>query len=211
MQKSSKFRLFLAGLTAAALIGGVMAADPADAGKKKKKRAKAKSSKVVQVSKGGKAKAGNGGNGGKGGNSGNVHNTGNVGGGGGLITVPMTPDETACAVAALVTDDPQNRGNVISALRPQCFDNAAVIPEDFIDCVIADPGTLTEADIEACLGEVPTVQIPGPVSNGSVFSGSGGSGASGGTGGNAVGGTGGNNMNSSSTTVNSDDHSINAG
>ena len=68
----------LAGLIAAALIGGVVAANPAEAHKKRKHGHHAT---VVQVSKGGNATAGNGGAGGSGGSSGGVNNTGAVLGG----------------------------------------------------------------------------------------------------------------------------------
>ena len=208
MLRGSKFRLFLAGLTAAALIGGVMAADPADAGKKKKKRAKAKSSKVVQVSKGGKAKAGNGGHGGKGGNSGNVHNTGNVGGGGPVIT----PGQASCAETALAAFVGQNPtgDDVLDALVPSCIPTRNLAANTLQGC-IQSAGTLTQAEINACVDDIPVSTTPGSGAGGSVFSGDGGNGAAGGTGGNATGGTGGNNTNSSSTTVNSDDHSISAG
>ena len=207
---SSKFRLALAGLTAAALIGGVMTADPADVWKKKKhkkvKIVKVKKGKSVkQVSKGGDAKAGNGGSGGSGGSSGNVYNTGNVNGGG---VAPGTPG--GCVLAAFddvapggaitdpnVEDDFLIAADACGATDAQlvCLRTAAIAPGDLTD--------LTRAEVIGCVGG------PGAgTGGGSVFSGDAGDGGAGGDGGNATGGTGGNNTNTSTVTVSRDDHSI---
>jgi hypothetical protein len=211
----------LVGLTAAALIGGVMAADPADAGKKKKKKNKARHAKVVQISKGGNAKAGNGGNGGAGGSSGNVHNTGNVGGGT-PATGPgagLLPRQAACATLAFLTLDaatpntpgipgPIDAADITAALvggTPQCFPSFGAIPAPFVACIIAAGGdALLQAEAADCLNVTPGT----PDGGGTVFSGSGGAGGSGGDGGDATGGTAGNNTNTNSVIVSSDDHSI---
>jgi hypothetical protein len=210
---SSKLRLALAGLTAAALIGGVMVADPADAGKKKHKKVKVvkkkkvkKGNSVKQVSKGGKAKAGHGGHGGNGGNTGNVYNTGNVGGG-----ATVTPAQASCAETALGAFIGQNPTGdaVLDALVPTCFPSRNLAANTLQGC-IQSAGTLTADEIDDCVGDIPVTPTPSD-GGGSVFSGDGGGGAGGGTGGNATGGAGGNNSNSSSTTVNSNDHSIDVG
>lgn len=205
MSIGSKFRLALAGLTAAALIGGVMVADPADAGKKKHKKVKVvkkkkvkkvkKGDSVKQVSKGGDAKAGNGGNGGSGGSSGNVYNTGNVGGGAGdalgsclLELLPITVgdlDEAALDAAGCDFASPQEAQDLMVCLRLQADANQVIQESAALACGAVLPG-----------------------SGGSVFSGDAGSGAVGGNGGNATGGAGGDNSNTSTVTVNRDDHSI---
>jgi hypothetical protein len=217
----SKIRLALAGLTAVALMSGVMAADPADAGKKKKKRAKAKSakvikkgSKVVQVSKGGNATAGNGGAGGAGGSSGKVFNTGNVGGGAGG---GLTQQEAACLGAAFALEDaltpapgipgPITDARVVVALArvPNCPLTLADIPASILACIRAvDEPVLDAAEALGCLDDTPGV----PGTAGAVFSGDAGNGGTGGDGGSATGGAGGDNTNISSVTVSHDDHSI---
>jgi len=220
---SSKLRFVIAGLTAAALIGGVMAANPAEAGKKKKH---SKHSKVVQISKGGNAKAGNGGNGGKGGSSGNVNNTGNVGGGGGFVeqAVPGS-DLRACAQAALVhfvglsPNDGANSAAFINALVPECFPMVSDFAgmQGCLTSSAASGDGLTQDELTACINQfIPAgapvmILVAAPAGSGSVFSGNGGNGAGGGNGGEATGGAGGNNTNSSTVTVNRDDHSIEAG
>jgi len=206
---SSKIRMALAGLTVVALAGGLLAANPAEAGKKRKHHHKGhshSSSSVKQVSEGGDAKGGNGGNGGKGGSSGNVNNTGNVG-----VGTPATPDsgpgvgvtaaQGQCMVAGIGVVD------TVAHLLAGCFGPAGP-PAAFAACIAAaTPNLLTVPEVQNCLTVVPgTPAVPG--GSGSVFSGNGGAGASGGTGGNAIGGNGGDNSNTSQTTVSRDDHSI---
>jgi hypothetical protein len=227
---SSKFRLALAGLTAAALIGGVMTADPADAWKKKKhKKVKVvkvkkvkKGNSVKQVSNGGNAKAGNGGNGGSGGSSGNVYNTGNLGTGPviGPPTGPgvgVSPAALDCAADVLVGPGgpftAAQIANALTTVQPAapvpCF--PGVVPPAFLDCLVAASATgpgITIDEVGDC-GEVTPGGVIAPgTPGGSVFSGNGGAGAAGGAGGDAFGGTGGNNSNTSTVTVTRDDHSI---
>lgn len=185
---SSKFRMALAGLTAAALIGGVMVADPADAGKKKHKKVKVikkkvkkvkKGNSVKQVSKGGNAKAGNGGNGGAGGSSGNVYNTGNVG-----VGTPATPDTgpgvgvteaQADCILGLDTfgDDivdfevPFTEAEVEAffedtAPGPQPDDGCGPLPEAFTDCLIAE-GAIIAGELVITVADVNAclVVVPG--------------------------------------------------
>jgi hypothetical protein len=202
----------LVSITAVALVGGVMFADPADAGKKRKKYKKAKVTKVVQVSKGGDAKGGDGGAGGKGGNSGNVANTGNVTGGpfAGPIFLPI---DAACVATALETlagpllNGPPGPGTVRVTIDPCIPGPPGFIPEELTAClsdafdvvvdVIVAP---TPDEIAFCLGAFPGgILVPGPRSG--VFSGDGGAGGAGAAGGAAFAGSGGDNTNTSTHTV----------
>jgi hypothetical protein len=201
----SKVRMALAGWTAVALIGGVMAAGPADAGKKKK-HGKAKHAKVVQVSKGGNAQAGNGGAGGAGGSSGSVNNTGNVVGGVGSASAGpgtgpgagLPADLVACVNNALAD-------GVLDALESaRC---GALVPPNaeelfpaFIECLEQIPNPVPPVPAQFI---APCLIGSGP--------GGGGAGGNGGSGGNATGGNAGNNSNSSSVTVTRNDHSIGVG
>jgi hypothetical protein len=205
---SSKLRMALVGLTAVALVGGVMSADPAMAGKKKKKKNNHHHSSVVQVSKGGNARGGNGGHGGEGGDSGNVANTGNVTGG---PRVGFGPLED-CVRAVLPFGPgpvPGFAAALAAALTASC---GGPLPAAFIDCLVlrATPAPVVpESAFFFCADLLPGGGVPGPGPFGSgVFSGRGGDGGTGGNGGAALAGNGGNNTNSSSVTVASDDHSI---
>ena len=217
MRISSKIRMALAGLTVVALVGGVMAASPAEAGKKKRHKKVVKIHKgksVKQISKGGNATGGNGGAGGSGGSSGAVNNTGNVGGGAGS---GLTDAQAACIGAAFALadaadaplgaiDGPITDAFVAAALTAAgCGVTPADIPASVLACVRVadDDGVLTTAEALGCLDN-----SPGAPGSGSVFSGNAGNGAAGGNGGNATGGAGGSNTNSSTRTVTSDDHSI---
>jgi hypothetical protein len=211
---SSKIRMALAGLTVVALVGGVMAAGPAEAGKRKKKRHH--HSSVVQVSKGGNARGGNAGHGGEGGDSGNVANTGNIGGPGVATVVAgpgagVTPAQAACLTAALGA--PPVGGGLLFAEIDACFPPGAV-PAALFSCLFAAgaPGLpaildVTAAELGVCLAPTTTVIVPGG-GGGVVRSGRGGDGGAGGTGGAATGGAGAANTNTSTSTSASDDHSI---
>jgi hypothetical protein len=184
----SKIRMTLAALTAVALVGGLMAADPADAGKKRKHHKK--SVKISQNARGGDAR---GGNGGHGGNGGNAFNFGGAGTPGTPATGPgvgVTPANVACLlplgpspggiVAAAPFGPAEFEAAVEAALEGAC----GPLPEAFTDCVIAG-GTVAgavividDADIVACLEVVPGT--PGTVGGGGAIGGAGGAGAPGG-------------------------------
>jgi hypothetical protein len=149
---ASKFRMALAGLTAVALLGGVVAADPADAAKKKKKRAKAKTSKVVQVSKGGNATAGDGGNGGAGTVSGGVAP-------GPLVPGPLVPGPLVPGPP--VPAWPAEFINCVNAIIPvggliPDHNPLTPGPDSIFECGTAaipgEPGLRLVEDFRVCLG-----------------------------------------------------------
>jgi hypothetical protein len=203
-----KFRVALAGLTALAMMGGVMAADPADAGKKKKKKKGHRSAQVVQVSKGGNAKAGNGGNGGNGGNSGNVNNTGNVGGPAPVvIPADLTAAEAECIIDAVLGGifaggvAPAGFPAFLALVDACLVDPVPALEECFEAGVLAGPG-LAVAEIVDCLDAADDpVVVGGGGGPANVFSGAGGAGGAGGPGGDATGGAGGDNTNTNTVTV----------
>lgn len=180
----------LAGLTAVALLGGVMAAAPAEAGKKRKK-----SVKIVQNARGGDARTGNGGNGG---NGGNVFSFGGAGTPGTPATGPgvgVTNAQLACAAGVLVNPaappfTPANIVNALTAGAPPCFPGTP--PAAFVDCLVAasQAGGITAAEVIACGAVTPGT----PATVGGGGGGVGGAGGAGAASGNATGGAGGNNV-----------------
>lgn len=202
MSISSKIRMALVGLTAVALIGGVMGADPADAGKKRKKIKKAKITKVVQVNRGGDARGGNAGSGGRGGDSGKVANTGNVGGGP-VTTIPAFVADPA-VLECLFGELPALPGVVIDAGElAGCLALGAENPL-FRVCLVEALPAITLAELAACIDRFDDPVVVGPVGGGAVFSGDGGAGGDGGDGGDAQGGDASNNT--QTVTITKDDH-----
>ena len=184
MSISSKFRLALAGLTAVALVGGVMMADPADAGKRKKKIKKAKITKIVQVNRSGDATGGAGGSGGAGGNSGKVVNTGDIGGGGVVTRAAFVADPAVLDCLFANTAGPATIGNPDA--DPEltvCLGLGAENPL-FRACLEAAV-PVDRAELLECIDRFDDPVVLGPFGGGAVFSGNGGAGGAGAAGGAA--------------------------
>ena len=209
MSINSTIRMALAGLTAVALLGGVMAADPADAGKKRKKNKKTNITKVVQVNRSGDARGGDGGHGGKGGDIGKVVNPGDVTGGpfgpfgpfGPDLAPGLLPGEAGCILAAFRAAGNPNADellnteadvNAVLAAAVTCGAPTEVILCLEVEAVTPAPFHLNQGEVIGCLRDgVPGGGVPGGDGDlrgfrTGVLSGDGGAGGPGGAGGNAT-------------------------
>jgi hypothetical protein len=153
----SKIRMILVGLTAAALIGGVMSADPAMAGKRKKHK-KAKIVKIQKVDKsqsvnGGNAGTGNGGNGGHGGHGGSAVNTG---GGGGVVFLPGTAPGAGLPAAFAAC--------MAAAALPGSDGGTTINADEFTSCLTSTGTVLAAlpAAFLACIGSLNSVNAIPP-------------------------------------------------